>query len=565
MKKNNICFSVIFRVAGSICILIAAALLYVYMFLVESPSLSMIFLLIAILASGILLLILGRLKDNKEKNIYKKNKLITSPKNKKLCMSAKFKIAGYTCVFFSIIFYFVCLFLNWNTIPFISVFAIAIIVFGILFLILGYNWKKNKDEHITNEKNELKVKKTDSEKYKEIGFILLFVGAPLLVIQAFLPEFFDGLCLTISIELIIISIIFFIMSYFEQGREQRRENNKQKKRELSVEYVIVYITLWGLIISLILIPINIYISSYDYSYDSPSYVQLLFGNIRIQDLIGYIHGAVAIITCLLLLFVLNPINNSDKPAHAPYEARKTNKRAEMLLIRVNVLRGSTLEEACQKAHDKMKEYGFEPCIPYQMLYIKHDDMPYRQYNRYSAEEEKLLGDKERGEVRENSSQNLDSKYVAITKEWVEREEKAMYPQAYHNFVEKYRQQRNNVPYFDYKKEITEDEWKLYNIVYNTFRENQGWWEYNTLEAYENEDYIVYSEIPKNEGEYNSMMSRSTRAGSYIKPKTLVWDEKYGMCEILGYHGIFYAVKTDDGRIVEDGIVTGNEKQMKRIK
>ena len=88
MKKNNICFSVIFRVAGSICILIAAALLYVYMFLVESPSLSMIFLLIAILASGILLLILGRLKDNKEKNIYKKNKLITSPKNKKLCMSA---------------------------------------------------------------------------------------------------------------------------------------------------------------------------------------------------------------------------------------------------------------------------------------------------------------------------------------------------------------------------------------------------------------------------------------------------------------------------------------------
>ena len=249
----------------------------------------------------------------------------------------------------------------------------------------------------------------------------------------------------------------------------------------------------------------------------------------------------------------------------PFEARKTNKRAEMLLIRINVLRGSTLEEACQKAHDKMKEYGFEPCIPYQMLYIKHDDMPYRQYSRYSAEEEKLLGDKERGEVRENSSQNLDSKYVAITKEWVEREEEVMYPQAYHNFVEKYRQQRNNVPYFDYKKEVSEDEWKLYNIVYNTFRENQGWWEYNTLEAYENEDYIVYSEIPKNEGEYNSMMSRSTRAGSYIKPKTLVWDEKYGMCEILGYHGIFYAVKTDDGRIVEDGIVTGNEKQMKRIR
>ena len=142
MKKNNICFSVIFRVAGSICILIAAALLYVYMFLVESPSLSMIFLLIAILASGILLLTLGRLKDNKEKNIYKK--LIMSSKNKKLCMSAKFKIAGYTCVLFSIIFYFVCLFFNWNSIPFISVFAIAIIVFGILFLILGYNWKKTK-------------------------------------------------------------------------------------------------------------------------------------------------------------------------------------------------------------------------------------------------------------------------------------------------------------------------------------------------------------------------------------------------------------------------------------
>ena len=265
------------------------------------------------------------------------------------------------------------------------------------------------------------------------------------------------------------------------------------------------------------------------------------------------------IICLIIFHFDSP-NNTN-----PYEARKTNKRAEMLLIRINVLRGSTLEEACQKAHDKMKEYGFEPCIPYQMLYIKHDDMTYRQYSRYSAEEEKLLGDKERGEVRENSSQNLDSKYVAITKEWAEREEEVMYPQAYHNFVEKHRQQRNNVPYFDYKKEISEDEWKLYNIVYNTFRENQGWWEYNTLEAYENEDYIVYSEIPKNEGEYNSMMSRSTRAGSYIKPKTLVWDEKYGMCEILGYHGIFYAVKTDDGRIVEDGIVTGNEKQMKRIR